>query len=214
MDPYIGRIIHSWALLFLQIAGIILAALLLLRLYDVLRALAKRVSLLVRLKKVCREQNIAMTVISSPYRSVLKPSQSSEILFVKEDVLYSLKFFPCLRFRDTYLFDQDGRYHLISTFNPIYLNLRYYTWGVDLYRNAHVLLPMTLQYKDDIVKKTKKTNFADKDVSGAVPLLCMHPVPCEIQKVEGTNRKIVCDGDTVCGYTVYSAAGLLKMLRT
>ena len=36
--------------------------------------------------------------------------------------------------------------------------------------------------------------------------------PNEIQKVEGTNRMIVCDGDTLCGYTVYSASGLLKML--
>ena len=214
MDPYVVTVIKSWTVFLLQIAGIVFGILLLLRLAGYIRAISKRISLMHRLKKVCRRYKISMTVISSPYRSVLKPNLSSEILLQKGEVLYTLKFFPCLRYQDTYLFDQEGKYHTISNFNPIYLNLRYYTLGTDLDRNAHVLLPMTLQYRNDIVKKTKKTNFAETEVSGAVPLLCMHPVANEIQKVEGTNRKIVCDGDELCGYTVYSAAGLLKMLRT
>ena len=212
MDPYTMIVIKSWTVFLLQIAGIILGIILFLRLVGYLRALYKRISLMHRLKKVCRRYKIGITVISSPYRSVLKPSLSSEILLEKDDTLYTLKFFPCMRYKDTYLFDQEGKYHTISNFNPIYLNLRYYTLGADLDRNAHVMLPMTLQYRNDIVKKTKKTNFAEADISEAIPLLCMHPVANEIQKVEGTNRMIVCDGDTLCGYTVYSASGLLKML--
>ncbi len=212
MDPYTMSIIESWLTLLFTILGIILTVMIILRIAVYLRAFSKRFSFMYRLKKVCRKESIEIHTLSSPYRSILKPSKTSEILLKKGSNQFTIKFFPCLINKDTYLFDQEGNYHTLSNFNPIYLNLRYYTTGVNLDKTSSVLLPFTLQYQNDIFKKSHKTNFTEKDLTSAIPLLCINPIAHEIQKADGSRRVMVFDGDELCGYTVYSAAGLLKML--
>ena len=212
MDLYTKTVIQSWLTLILTIAGIVLALFIVLRLAVYGRAFLKRFSLMRRLKKVCRTQGISCTVLSSPYRSLFRRTGTPELILQKDKKTFALQLFPCVFFKDTYLFDRDGKYHTISNFNPIYLNLRYYTIGINPDTMSDVLLPMTLQYRNETIRQTRRTRFAVPDLGDAAPLLCFNPIPCEIRKVTSNGREMVCDGDTICGYTVYSGTGLLKML--
>lgn len=105
MDTYTINIILSWVKLFAVVGGAALAIFLLIKASKYLRAVLKRSSFMRRLKKVCREKGVGMRVLSSPYNSVFKPSDTSEILLDKNGELYSVKFFPCINTKDTYQFD-------------------------------------------------------------------------------------------------------------
>lgn len=215
MDIYTRTIVYSWLKLLLTIAGIILAVLLLLKSSKYIRAVMKRYSFMHRLRKTCRKEDVKLTVLSSPYRSVFKPSDTSELLLEKDNTLYSLKFFPCINAKDTYLFDRDGNYHTISNFKPIYLRSPRSpldAGGIDSSKIRRLLLPLTLQYNDRIFKNSGQTNFTLSDIENAKPLLCLNPISVEMQMVKGSGTVTIFDGDTLCGYTVYSASGLLKML--
>lgn len=202
----------SWVKFIAVIVGIALTVFLIIKARKYLRAVLKRSSFMRRLKKVCREEGVNMQVLSSPYSSVFKPSNTSEILLDKNGEKYSVKFFPCINAKDTYQFDEDGNYHTISNFKPILLNTRFYSTGAHNQTLSTILLPKTLQYSDNIFKNSNKSNFTETDIRNAKPLLCLNPISVQMQKVKGNGIATIFDGDELCGYTAYSAGGLLNLI--
>lgn len=212
MDTYTMNIILSWVKFIASLGGIALALWLFVKAWKYIRAILKRFSFMHRLKKTCREEGVKMQVLSSPYSSVFKPSDTSELLLDKDGELYSVKFFPCINAKDTYQFDEEGSYYTISNFKPIFLNMRFYSTGAHSPASTRVLLPKTLQYNSKLFKNSAKANFTEADIHGAKPLLCLNPIAVQMQKVKGSNVVTIFDGDELCGYTVYSAGGLLKFI--
>lgn len=90
--------------------------------------------------------------------------------------------------------------------------MRYYGTGTNTTAINRVLLPKTLQYSDRIFKNFAKTNFTESDIRDAKPLLCLNPISVQMQKVKGSGVVTIFDGDELCGYTAYSASGLLNLM--
>ena len=210
MDIYTKTVITSWIELILTVTAAILAVILAVKAAKYIRAVLRRISFMRRLKSECLRSGTELTILSSPYRSVFRPSDTSELLLKTSDKLYSLKFFPCIHNKDTYQFDAEGNYHRISNYKPLFLNHRYYTFGTAGNKTIKkVLLPNMLRHNDTFFKKSGCTNFNHSDIEGAIPILCLNPVPADVIKVSGNGTVRVFDGDELCGYRVYSAAGIL-----
>ena len=211
MDNYTRQIIESWMTLILTLLGIILGAILLIYAMRYVRALLKRASFMRRLKMKCREKNVTLKKLSSPYLSIFRKGGSSELLLEKDGKLYTVKLFACIHPKDTYRFDAEGNYHRISNFKPIYLRQRSpFYWGQADKSTRKYLTPSMLRYHDTIIRKSAGTNFRKDTLDNAVPLLCINPTSFEMLKVEGSTVVPIFDGDSLCGYTVYSGGRLLE----
>ena len=168
-----------------------------------------------RLKKVCRTQGISCTVLSSPYRSLFRRTGTPELILQKDKKTYALQFFPCVFFKDTYLFDRDGKYHTISNFNPIYLKTRYPTKGAHWWNEKvrKSLVPKIYRADDHFETSDVTTKPIEFPEDGGIRrILCINPISVEMLRVNKNQTELIADGDFYEGCHIYSAAGFCRLL--
>ena len=211
MDIYTQTIIESWLRLIFSVVLIVIGMIAAVYVLKYIRALLKWASFMARLRKRCRESGVTMTKLSFPYKSVFISGGSSELLLEKDGKLYTIKFFTCLHPKDTYQFDPEGNFHRISNFRPVYLRVRSpFYWGQTNKDTRKYVLPSIVRTNDTFIKKSTGANFREDQIRDAEHILCLNPTSVEMLKVDGSSVVTIFDGDTLCGYTVYSSGRLLE----
>ena len=125
-------VVRSWTEFLVTLVLLIAAALLLYKSLKYIRAVFKRMTFAAKLRKTCRENGHRLTVTAPLYRSVFFRTTRPELLVETGTDVYSVKLFACVNRKETYVFDGLTRFTTRSNFNPIYLNLRYYTICTDI----------------------------------------------------------------------------------
>ena len=196
-----------------QLVLVVILVKLLIKLGRCARALYKRVKLYVRIKRLADKKSYTLNVKSSYFTSVFRRSSESEMEIRTPSATYSVKFFPCLKKRHTYVLNNTGGYYTISNYTPTYLvrgMLRARIPFQKLQRSAHGTSSVpTLQILDETDRKSginipaegKKTN-----------ILCVHPISVDLKVVRTNRPEPVFDGERFLGYTVYSGNGLCNLL--
>ena len=78
MDRAVKSVIRSYTEVIVTVVLIVLIGLLVYRSLKYIRAVWKRMNLMRRLKKVCREKNLTLTVEKSPVLSVFRPTVAKQ----------------------------------------------------------------------------------------------------------------------------------------
>ena len=215
MTNIIGYInIKAYIKVIVTVALIAAACVLIYKSFKYIRAFVKRSMLVAKLKKLCRENGYTMEKLSSYYKSVFTMTDGPEVLITTPDKKYCVKFFTCLRYKDTYTLADAEHYTTKSNVNMTLVDTKYPSSG--LVNVGELWMPRIARFGAGVVNEVEviddgKDAKADEHPD-AVKVLCMNPIPVEIRKVVKSTTEQVFDGDEVDGYTVYSGDGLCRAL--
>lgn len=205
----------SWANVIATLATIALLAVLVCRSFKYIRAFLKRLCLVAKLRHICRKNGWKYEKLSSCLGSILHPTDGPEILITTQKNKYEIKFFTCLRYRDTYTLEGIGHYTTKSNANMILLGDRPYPYGVNTKSvDGEMLLPRMLRLGDDTLSEVtvEGENGSPEKVDDAVKILCVNPISIEMRRVAKSTTEQVFDGDELDGYTVYSGDKLCRAI--
>lgn len=208
--------IESWIIFAASVAAIVIVSLLVVKSYKYIRALAKRWQLMHSLKRVCRLKNYKMEKLSSYYRSIFRASDKNEILITTPKKKYCIKFFTCLRYKDTYTFADVKHYTTASNAGMTLVNMNPFISGISK-KDPSLQIPHFSKVKNEGVTEFEITGGevgdASRSYADAEMILCISPIPIEMRRVKGNTTVQMFDGDELDGYVVYSGKALLSYLN-
>lgn len=183
--------------------------------YKYIRAFFKRVRLLRRIKKICRQKGYVCTT-KRYFLSISRPKGDVEMQIKTADKTYAIKFFACLKRTQTYVFNNQGNYYTTNNFNPILI-----AYGSPKYtvlpkndEEGKLYTPRVMVSNNQYIvqKETKSGISLSGTENDVVPLLCLHPISIKVMVVRNNHPEQLFDGEEFQGYTVYSGEGLCKFL--
>lgn len=202
----------SWLLFILELAAILAALCLLVKACILLRALIKRIKLLHRIKKLCRERGYALDCRPGYYTSLIAKSSAPELFITTPDKTYAVKFFACLKYKDSYTLTDLNSFYTTNNNKPIFVNLRFPTTGSGILKGKPNLHAIT-KSEESYIKQEKKRP-AVSFPEGTEKLLCIHPMAVEVYAVRTNRPERIFDGDHFRDCTVCSGSGLEKLIST
>jgi len=193
MDRVLKSVIRSYTEVIGTVVLIVLIGLLLYRSLKYIRAVWKRMNLMRRLKKVCREQGLTLTVKKSPVLSVFRPTSEPELTIRTPERIYFIKLTAFVNPARTYLLNGPDRVFVDDGFtiqllryrgrnkNPTGLSMRIldriagrkYLVGIDSGGGMR-----------ELTKSDNHVNF--KSENHFENILCIHPTSHEMLRVEGS----------------------------
>ncbi len=168
-----------------------------------IRALFKRLSLAIRVKKVCHDFGYSCKIKASYYTSILFLVDGAEIEIKTDREIIAVKFFPCLIRRHTYTIKSEGGFYTRNNFNPIIVVRRRIGLSLTLFRPKN---DFVIHINDDSGIPTE-LDKAKKNI------LCLHPISVNVNVVRTNREEQTFNGDEFMGYTVYSGSGLIDYLK-
>ena len=217
MDRAVKSVIRSYTEVIVTVVLIVLIGLLVYRSLKYIRAVWKRMNLMQRLKKVCREQNLILTVEKSPVLSVFRPTSEPELTIRMPERTYFVKLTAFVNPARTYLLNGPDRIFVDDNFRMNVLSLR-----SKMHPGQSPLIRKTIRLRAiypidsgggmrELTKPDNHVNFKSADPSENI--LCIHPTSQEMLKVEGSRTVPLFDGDVLENCTVYSGSALLNLLK-
>jgi hypothetical protein len=168
-----------------------------------IRAFFKRISLKMRIKRVCRRRGYSYKIKASYYASVFFITDGAEIEVKTDDEIIAVKFFPCLIKRHTYTIKSEGGFYTRNNFNPIVV-----------LRSRIGLSRILFRPKNDFVIHVNDDSGIPTELDTAKKnILCLHPIPVNVNVVRTNREEQTFNGDKFLGYTVYSGSGLIDFLE-
>lgn len=207
--------LERWLMFIKDAAVVALIFLFCIFFYKYVRAFFKRVSLLRRIKKICKEKGYACTA-KRFFLSILRPKTACEMQIKTADKTYVVKFFACLKRKETYVLNGEGNYYTTNNFNPILP-----AYGAPRYSvlpknddEAKLYTPRVLVSNNQyIVQEETDSNIGTAEAAEeCIPLLCLHPISVNVMVVRSNRPEQIFDGEEFQGFTVYSGEGLCKFL--
>ncbi len=176
--------------------------------YRYLRALFKRFSLLLRLRRIARKKGYTLRRGRGFYLSVFFSQTAPELTVKAKGKTFSIKMFACLKRKHTYILTGINSYYTKSNFHPIIAsrhNMRHHFFFPS---------PRQLQIKNDYITEIKEGKEPqEKPTDSAVKILCLSPVPVSIEAVHTNRPEPLFDGDLFHGYMVFSGNALCEFLK-
>ncbi len=167
------------------------------------------------LKRTCRRRKYKLEVIKSCYRSVISPVDGCELLITTPEKKYCVKFFTCLRYKDTYTFADVGHYTTESNAGMTLVNMNPFTSGMGR-KDPSLAIEHFHRVENEGMNEMEIIGGETDDAPTAYPdaemILCVNPIPVEMRCVKGSTTVQMFDGDVLDGYTVYSGKALLTLL--
>lgn len=167
-----------------------------------------------RVKRICKEKGYACTT-ERYFLSILRPKAACEMQIKAGHKTYAVKFFACLKRRETYVLNSEGHYYTTNNFNPILIayGSAHYSVLPKSDDEGKLYLPRVLisdnQY---IAQEETNSHIGTADTKESIPLLCLHPISINVMVVRNNRPKQIFDGEEFQGFTVYSGNGLCKFL--
>lgn len=220
MDRVVKSVIRSYTEVIVTVVLIVLIGMLVYKSLKYIRAVRKRMNLMKRLKKVCRERGLTLTVEKSPILSVFKPTSEPELTIRTPDRTYSVKLTAFVNPARTYLLNGPDRVFVDDGFtiqllryrgrnkNPTGLSMRI----LDRIAGRKYLVGIhSGGGMRELTRHDHHVNFTSDNP--AENILCIHPTSHEMLKVEGSRTVPLFDGDVLDNCTVYSGSALLNLLE-
>ena len=205
--------VHMWVKFISTVAAAALVIAALLFSYKYLRAAVKRFFLVRSIKKTCRKKKYKLEKLSSCWTSIFRPTYKSAFLITTPEGEYSVSFFSCLRYKDTYTFADARHYTTQSNAGTMLVNTKQLSTGM-ANKSEGMLMPQAHKPEKGDMKGFSVSGKETEDAaSGAERILCINPVPIELRCVKGNTTVQMFDGDELDGYKVYSGKGLLEFLK-
>lgn len=205
---------ESWIKLFAAIAAIAIPVFIVCVSYKYVRALVKRMSLMRSVKRVCREKGYRLEKLASCYKSVFRPTEEPELMITTPEKKLRVKFFACLKYGDTYTFENLKHYTTKSNAGMTLVNRGINPSGIAK-KNYSLFLSPTHKVENEGVTEVEITGgtcVGSVEVFDGESILCVNPIPIEMRRVSGSGTEQVFDGDKFDGYTVYSGNALCGAL--
>lgn len=208
--------LESWLILIVTAAVAAAAITLVCKSFKYIRALCKRFALVRKIKSICKKHGYALETLASPYKSVFIKNDSPELAITKDGTRYLVRFFTCLRLRDTYTLSDIDHYMTKSNAGMYLTDMKYNAMGGLVNIDREMMMPRIAHVNDgDAVEYTVESDTSyidDAEFSDAVRILCVNPVSVEMRRVAGNTTEPVADGDVIDGHIVYSGSALCSML--
>lgn len=209
------RTVESWLTLAAVIIAAVIVVLLVVKSYKYIRAFFKRLGLMHSLKKMCRRRKYKMERLSSCYGSIFRHTDGDDLLITTPTEKYAVKFFTCLRYKDTYTFSDIKHYTTASNAGMTLVNMNPFISGIAK-PDPSLKIPHFYKAASGSVEEVEVTGGEESGAlhphRDAKSVLCVNPIPIELRRVKGNTTVQVFDGDELDGYTVYSGSALLSHL--
>ena len=185
--------------------------------YKYIRAFCKRVRLIGRLKKLCKEKHFSYRCTVNAYMDFDNNSVEPSFFIRMNGKTIAVRFTACLKRNDTYTFTGATSYFTTNNANPIFLSFRAPHYGLmpRTPEESRLYLPKITRLKNNnyMNHETVKLEPEIDTSAGMQNILCIHPLPAKLQVVRTNRAEDIFDGDTFNGYTVYSGNGLCNYLK-
>lgn len=212
--PYTAQ---SWLILASQLICVILSVTFVVCEYKYIRAFCKRVRLIGRLKKLCKEKHFAYHCTADAYTDLDNTSVEPSFFVQVNGKTIAVRFTACLKKKDTYTFTDPSSYFTTNNASPILISFGYPVSGLVMKTPAEKRLYLsrivTLRNSNYIKSETVKLDSELEKSTDTQNILCIHPLPVKVQVVRTNRAEDIFDGDTFNGYTVYSGNGLCNYLK-
>ena len=206
--------ILNWSKVIVTLAVIAAAAVIAYKSLKYIRAFVKRACLVVKLRNTCRKNGYEFEKLSSCYKSVWRPTNGAEILITTPEKKYEIKFFTCLRYRDTYTFDGIEHYTTKSNAKMLLLDSKYPSGGIA--NVGELWMPRTPRLESGIIEEVEVLDHSGSAMTEEYPdaekILCINPVSVELRRVVENRTEQVFDGDVLDGCTVYGGDKLCHII--
>lgn len=204
--------LQSWLTLFAQLICIGASIAFLFGEYKYIRGVVKRVFLVGKIKRICKENGYDFYCTSKIYTEWNGDSHVPSLVIQTKEKTYAVRFIACLKRNDTYTFTDINSYFTTTNFNPILWSNNYPVSLITV--PGRWLLPRFATVKNDYVKdEVTRHSCGTINLSNAEKILCIHPIAVNVQVVHTNRGENIFDGDVFKGHTVYSGSGLCEMLR-
>lgn len=172
-------------------------------LFPVIRLFCKRVSLVLRLKKVCREKGFALTPLHRLWFLWLRGGNTFDFAVETRDDAYAVKLFGVWRKHDELRFGPGDSYLVRHQF--AFLSRMGEGIVMTLWESREKPLPV-YRYPQEMTD-----SYAGKLWK---PVLLMHPVGHSIRLVDKRGSSVqICSGDCASRYPITSAFQFLETLQ-
>lgn len=212
----LSYIFEQWINLFSVIAAITLSCIVVFKSYKYVRALLKRVTLLRKLKRICKQKNLSLIYDSKYYLSVFGKSSKNELRIISDDKQINVKMFACLKKKDIYTLTSINSFFTTNNVNPIFVSYTYPSSGLVLKKQNERKLYLPRFYRSNskfIKSETLNPEVETKNGNNIVNILCINPISVKIEIVRTNRAEQVFDGDYFKEYIVYSGNGLCSFLK-
>ena len=209
--PYI---IKSWLIFTAQIAAAVLIIVLLVKSYKYVRALFKRAALMRSIRAICRK-NGCTCIERNVYSSVFGRSNTAELTVVTDKKTYAIKFFACLKYKDTYTLSDLTSFTTTNNARPILLSFGIGNSGMVFNNKNEQQLALKRIVKADgtyINAENSGSSVIFPDGENTEKILCINPISVEINVVRTNRPERIFDGEKFMYCTVYSGKALCEML--
>lgn len=209
--------LQSWLIFVSQLICIFLSVAFIVGEYKYIRAFFKRVHLIGRLKKLCKEKALTFRTTANAYMDLDNTSNTPSFFVEMNEKTIAVRFTACLKRNDTYTFTDSTSYFTTNNANPIFVSFNYPISGLTpkTPEEKRLYLPkiMTLKNNNYVRNETVKLEPEIDTSADTQNILCIHPLPAKLQVVRTNRAEDIFDGDIFNGYTVYSGNGLCEFLK-
>ena len=181
--PVGGMLIREGLLIYIVIA--IVALILVPIVHRRRRAIRARRTLVKRFEEVCRERGIEHTPIRHPVRSLFRPEEGADVTFTTKGITYDVKIIPSINRHATVYFAPGHQMVLRHTFYFL--------------RKGFELFHFDTTYSYAMEGDHKK-------------LVVVCPNRARMFAAEGGQTREIDTGDTLYGYTIYTATGFVNAI--
>lgn len=167
---------------------VLLAVMIILRIFRYIRALFKRISFIKSLKRVCKEHSYKLEIRQNPYKSIFFSSPKPVIVVTTNEKIFVVYFFTALRKGSALVFYDENYaefWHYIMRQVPPLKRSKFYN-----------LSDITLENNDLPIEK----------------VLLISPTPFQIYKGSSKGHAIVDNNEKMFGYTLYAGSGFCNMI--
>lgn len=167
---------------------VLLAVMIILRIFRYIRALFKRISFIKSLKRVCKEHAYKLEIRQNPYKSIFFSSSKPVIVVTTNEKIFVVYFFTALRKGSALVFYDENYaefWHYIMRQVPPLKRSKFYN-----------LSDITLENNDLPIEK----------------VLLISPTPFQIYKGSSEGHAIVDNNEKMFGYTLYAGSGFCNMI--
>ncbi len=210
--------LQNWLILVSQLICISLSLVFVVSEYKYIRAFCKRIRLIGKVKKICREKQFPFHCTANAYKDFDNTSGEPSALIQANGKTIAIRFVACLKKNDTYTFTDAASFFTTNNANPVFISFSYPKSGLTpkTPEESRLYLPKVVRLKEDnyLKSETVRLESERKHSSDTQNILCIHPLPAKVQVVHTNRAEDIFDGDTFKGYTVYSGNGLCGLLHS
>ena len=183
--------------------------------YKYIRAFSKRISLIRRIKRICKDKELHLNYGLKFYTSIFGKASTPELTITGSEKIYKIKMFACLKKKDIYTLTSPNSFFTTNNVNPIFIEYHYPTMAITKNHDSRLYLSPFYKSRDSYIKDIELTpEIEEENGVNIVNILCINPIAAKIEVVRTNKAEEVFDGDEFKGYTIFSGNALCNFIKS